>query len=91
MGCQPGDDVTKENIDILKEKEEDLEYPPRFSFKFTCIDERRVASTDVAAIFTGSVRPLKVTIELVNTSRAETITHMDGSGIAKISSHLHLQ
>ena len=92
MGCQPGDDVTEENIDILQEKEEDLEYPPRFSFKFTCIDERRAASTDVTAIFTGSVGPLKVTIELVNTSRAETITdmHMHRSGIAKISSHLHL-
>ena len=90
MGCQPGDDVTKENTDILKEKEEDLEYPPRFSFKFTCIDERRAASTDVAAIFTGSVGPLKVTIELVNKSRAETIIHMNESGIAKISSYLHL-
>ena len=86
MGCQPGDDVTKENIGILKEKEEDLEYPPRFRFKFTCIDER-AALTDVTAIFTGSVRPLKVTIELVNTSRAKTIICMDESGIAKISSH----
>ena len=89
MGCQPRDDVTEENIYILKDKEEGLEYPPRFSFKFTCNGER-AASTDVTAIFTGSVKPLKVTLELVNTSRAETIIHMDESGIAKISSHLHL-
>ena len=87
MGCQPGDNVTEENIDMLKDKEEGLEYPPRFSFKFTCNNER-AASTDVTAIFTGSVGPLKVNLELVNKSRAETITHMDRSGIA--SSHLHL-
>ena len=53
MHCQDGEVSTK-NIDELKDLEKHCQYPPRFCYKFTCMD-RKVAQkvTEVLVTLQG--------------------------------------
>lgn len=66
MDCEPGDEISPEDIERLKKEEKYFNYPPRFRFKYTCSDEAAVPSiTHVNVTFVGSKGPTKCTIELL--------------------------
>ena len=64
MGCEAAN-VTKENIEMLEMMEEILSYPPRFRFKFSCLNKSlALDSIKVRVTFSGTNKALQISITL---------------------------
>lgn len=65
MECK-GKPVTEDSLQKLKMLEDELLYPPRFCFEFSCTNPSLAQSkAEVTATFTGQPGPLQIRIPLL--------------------------
>ena len=73
IGCEAGN-VTKKDIEALQIMEEVLSYPPRFRFKFTCINKALAQdTTKIKATFNGTAQPLHISVMLKRPCSLESL------------------
>ena len=85
MECK-GKPVTEDSLQKLKMLEDELLYPPRFRFEFSCTNPSLAQSkAEVTATFTGQPGPLQIRIPLLTNEDEVTSIVPVTAGISPVN------